>query len=44
MLERHGKPVDLLITDVVMPGMSGRGWRKRSRKAGRRTLFVSVTG
>jgi two-component system cell cycle sensor histidine kinase/response regulator CckA len=24
VLQRHGEPVDLLLTDVVMPGMSGR--------------------
>ena len=42
-LERHGKPVDLLITDVVMPGISGRELARAvaSKGMARRTLFVS---
>lgn len=41
--ERHGKPFDLLITDVIMPGMSGRELAKEmaNRKLAHRTLFMS---
>jgi PAS domain S-box-containing protein len=43
VLERHGRPVDLLVTDVVMPDMSGRDLaREIARKnMARRTLFIS---
>ncbi len=43
MLERHGGPIDLLLTDVVMPGMGGHALALavRERQPGLRVLFVS---
>jgi two-component system cell cycle sensor histidine kinase/response regulator CckA len=40
---RHRGPVDLLITDVVMPGLDGRGLAERlsQRYAGLRVLYLS---
>ena len=42
-LEKHGKPVDLLVTDIVMPGMSGHELAKEiaRRKMAGRTLYMS---
>ncbi|MBI4060701.1 MAG: PAS domain S-box protein [Elusimicrobia bacterium] len=42
-LERRAKPVDLLVTDVVMFGMNGRELAQEvaRRKMARRTLFIS---
>jgi CheY-like chemotaxis protein len=39
----HAQPIDALITDVIMPDMSGPELanRMRSMRPGMRTLFVS---
>ena len=43
LMEERGKPVDLLMTDVVMPGMSGHdlALELASRKLVRRVLYMS---
>jgi PAS domain S-box-containing protein len=43
LLDRHQGPLDLLLTDIVLPGMNGRDLSKRAsaRFPGVRTLFMS---
>ncbi|MFA6317741.1 MAG: PAS domain S-box protein [Elusimicrobiota bacterium] len=43
LLKSRGRPVDLLVTDVVMPGMNGRELAKKvwAMKLCRRTLYIS---
>lgn len=43
LLEQHGKPVDLLLTDVVMAGMNGRklALEVARRRMAARTLYIS---
>jgi DNA-binding response OmpR family regulator len=41
--EAHGRPIDLLLTDVVLPGMNGRDLAEelRKRQQGVRVLYMS---
>ena len=44
ILERHGRPVHLLLTDVIMPLMNGRDLAKRVQSAEPATKVVYMSG
>jgi two-component system cell cycle sensor histidine kinase/response regulator CckA len=44
LIEQHGEAIDLIITDVVMPGMSGPALAERARQAHRRMKVLYVSG
>ncbi len=37
IMRERGRPVDLLVSDVVMPGWMGRRWRMRCARSSART-------
>jgi PAS domain S-box-containing protein len=41
--ERHGRPIDLLVTDVIMPGMNGRALADRllAKQPKLKVLYIS---
>jgi two-component system cell cycle sensor histidine kinase/response regulator CckA len=43
MAKRHGRKIQLLLTDVIMPGVSGRELAKRlvAANSGMRVLYMS---
>jgi signal transduction histidine kinase len=43
-LERHGAPVDLLVTDLVMPAMSGRELVEHVVRVSPRTRVLYISG
>jgi len=44
ILEQHGQPVHLLLTDVIMPMMNGRDLAKRVQSAEPATKVVYMSG
>jgi two-component system cell cycle sensor histidine kinase/response regulator CckA len=44
ILERHGKPVHLVLTDIVMPGMSGPDLAAQLGEISPRTKIIFTSG
>jgi two-component system, cell cycle sensor histidine kinase and response regulator CckA len=44
VLEQHQQPVDMMITDVVMPGISGRTLAERLREIRPETKVLYMSG
>jgi CheY-like chemotaxis protein len=44
VIEQHARPIDLLVTDLIMPGMSGLELAKRLRAADSATRVLYVSG